>query len=169
MKIFKFLGFFCLLAVQAEKCTFDECVSCSFVDANPTCKWFCGLKAGFCFQNNHFFLVYPDLKSLCASMNDCCASSYQVDLKKVIGNYGGLVNKKLDEEFKKLLDQRISQGKNPLVILGRPPRTDTRPSAVHETVHEVDGRPPSISVIKNHYGPSSETVLEVDGQLSKIR
>jgi len=45
-------------------------------------------------------------------MKDCCASSYQVDLKKVIGNYGGLVNKKLDEEFKKLLDQRISQGKN---------------------------------------------------------
>jgi len=89
MKIFKFLGFFCLLAVQAEKCTFDECVSCSFVDANPT--------------------FYPDLKSLCASMKDCCASSYQVDLKKVIGNYGGLVNKKLDEEFKKLLDQRITQ------------------------------------------------------------
>merc|ERR1712131_319171 len=88
MKIFKFLGFFCLLAVQAEKCTFDECVSCSFVDANPT--------------------FYPDLKSLCASMKDCCASSYQVDLKKVIGNYGGLVNKKLDEEFKKLLEQRIS-------------------------------------------------------------
>merc|ERR1712131_113886 len=88
MKIFKFLGFFCLLAVQAEKCTFDECVSCSFVDANPT--------------------FYPDLKSLCASMKNCCASSYQVDLKKVIGNYGGLVNKKLDEEFKKLLEQRIS-------------------------------------------------------------
>ena len=62
------------------------------------------------------FLVYPDLKSLCASMKDCCASSYQVDLKKVIGNYGGLVNKKLDEEFKKLLDQRITQGKNHLKI-----------------------------------------------------
>ena len=64
------------------------------------------------FPKCSFFLVYPDLKSLCASMKDCCASSYQVDLKKVIGNYGGLVNKKLDEEFKKLLDQRISQGKN---------------------------------------------------------
>merc|ERR1712131_515131 len=87
MKIFKFIGFFCLLTVQAEKCTFDECVSCSFVDANPT--------------------FYPDLKSLCASMKECCASSYQVDLKKVIGNYGGLVNKKLDEEFKKLLEQRL--------------------------------------------------------------
>ena len=55
MKIFNFLGFFCLLAVQAEKCTFDECVSCSFVDANPTCKLFYGLEAGFCFQNTHFF------------------------------------------------------------------------------------------------------------------
>ena len=30
-------------------------------------------------------------------------------------------------------------------------------------------RPPSIFVITNHYGPSSKTVLEVDGQLSKIR
>ena len=45
-------------------------------------------------------------------MKECCASSYQVDLKKVIGNYGGLVNKKLDEEFKKLLEQRISLGKH---------------------------------------------------------
>ena len=64
------------------------------------------------------FIVYPDLKSLCASMKDCCASTYQVDLKKVIGNYGGLVNKKLDEEFKKLLDQRIAKGKKLLTTSG---------------------------------------------------
>ena len=36
-------------------------------------------------------------------MKECCMSSYPTDLKKVIGNYGGLANKKLDEEFKKLL------------------------------------------------------------------
>lgn len=85
-----FFIFTVFLVANAKECNFDECASCTLVNANPT--------------------YYPELADVvCGSIAQCCNSDFPIELKKFVGHIGELKNKKLDDDMKTILDQKLAK------------------------------------------------------------
>merc|ERR1711935_58932 len=74
------------LAVATQKCTFDECLACTIVDANAN--------------------YYPSFKRMCGVISPCCRMQYMEPLKQSIGEFTKLAEKKLTETMFQLLQEK---------------------------------------------------------------
>merc|ERR1712147_415777 len=79
-------AFLWTLAAATQKCTFDECLACTIVDANAN--------------------YYPSFKRMCGMISPCCQMQYMEPLKQSVGDFGELAQKKLTETMYQLLHEK---------------------------------------------------------------
>lgn len=100
-------AFLWTLAAATQKCTFDECLACTIVDANANCEHW-----PVCQFQLHVILLldYPSFKRMCGMISPCCQMQYMEPLKQSVGDFGELAQKKLTETMYQLLHEKTLSG-----------------------------------------------------------